>query len=122
MENEENILISSTSKEGVLRLIMNDQNSKNSLSEDMMNKLSKEINKGSREQSVKVIIIAAKGSVFSAGHNLKEITDARKQSNNGESYFQKLFDQCSSLMESIIGCSKPVICLLYTSPSPRDRG
>ena len=31
MENEENILISSTSKEGVLRLIMNDQNSKNSL-------------------------------------------------------------------------------------------
>ena len=58
MENEENILISSTSKEGVLRLIMNDQNSKNSLSEEMMNKLSKEINKGSREQSVKVIIIA----------------------------------------------------------------
>ena len=39
MENEENILISSTSKEGVLRLIMNDQNSKNSLSEEMMNKL-----------------------------------------------------------------------------------
>ena len=56
MENEENILISSISKEGVLRLIMNDQNSKNSLSEAMMNKLSKEINKGSREQSVKVII------------------------------------------------------------------
>ena len=71
MENEENILISSISKEGVLRLIMNDQNSKNSLSEAMMNKLSKEINKGSREQSVKVIIIAAKGSVFCAGHNLK---------------------------------------------------
>ena len=109
MENEENKLISSTSKEGVLRLIMNDQNSKNSLSEEMMNKLSKEINKGSREQSVKVIIITAKGSVFSAGHNLKEITDARKQSNNGESYFQKLFDQCSSLMESIVNCSKPVI-------------
>ena len=40
MENEENILISSTSKEGVLRLIMNDQNSKNSLSEEMMNKFS----------------------------------------------------------------------------------
>ena len=109
MENEENILISSISKEGVLRLIMNDQNSKNSLSEEMMNKLSKEINKGSREQSVKVIIIAAKGSVFCAGHNLKEITDARKQSNNGESYFQKLFDQCSSLMECIVNCSKPVI-------------
>ena len=109
MENEENILISSTSKEGILRLIMNDQNSKNSLSEDMMNRLSKEINKGSRKQSVKVIIIAARGSVFSAGHNLKEITDARKQSNNGESYFQKLFDQCSSLMECIINCSKPVI-------------
>ena len=66
MENEENILISSTSKEGVLRLIMNDQNSKNSLSEEMMNKLSQVIIKGSREQSVKVIIIAAKGNVFSA--------------------------------------------------------
>ena len=70
---------------------------------------SEQLSKASTENSIKVIIIAAVGDVFCSGHNLKELTDARSNEDNGESYFLDLFNLCSSLMQIIISCSKPVI-------------
>ena len=109
MNNEMNILVSDTPREGILRLTMDDQKSGNALSEEMMSILIKSIEKASIDDSVKVIILAAEGSIFSSGHNLKQITDAREQSEDGEPYFKQLFDQCSSLMQLIVNCPKPVI-------------
>ena len=79
MENEMNILISDIPREGILRLVMDDQKSGNALSEDMMSRLMETIKKASIDESIKIIILAAKGGIFSSGHNLKEITDAREQ-------------------------------------------
>ena len=56
-----NILISDTPREGILRLVMDDQKSGNALSEEMMSKLIKAIEKASIDDSVKVIILAAGG-------------------------------------------------------------
>ena len=109
MKNEMNILVSDTPREGILRLTMDDQKSGNALSEEMMSILIKAIEKASIDDSVKVIILAAEGSIFSSGHNLKQITDAREQSEDGEPYFKQLFDQCSSLMQLLVNCPKPVI-------------
>jgi len=109
MKNKMNILISDTPREGVLRLVMDDQKSGNALSKEMMSKLIKEIKRASIDDSVKVIILAAEGSIYSSGHNLKQITDAREQSKDGEPYFKQLFDQCSSLMKLIVKCPKPII-------------
>ena len=77
MKNEMNILISDIPREGILRLVMDDQKSGNALSEEMMSKLIKAIKRASVDDSVKVIILASEGSIFSSGHNLKHITDER---------------------------------------------
>ena len=109
MEQREEILTSKLTDDGVLRFMMDDQKTKNALSKQMMTHLMAEISEAARDESIRVIIISAIGSVFSAGHDLKEITKARKEADEGEPYFKELFDQCSSLMQLIINCPKPVI-------------
>ena len=105
----ENILLKSSNDHGILRLTLNDPDNKNALSELMMQELLKAISDASKDNSVKVIVIASTGDVFCSGHNLKEINEAKKADDNGESYYLGLFKTCSSLMQLIINCSKPVI-------------
>ena len=93
----------------ILRLILNDPNNKNALSDKMMQQLQDLIVEASSNDSVKVIIIAAVGDVFCSGHNLKDITEARNNEDDGKEYFLNLFSLCSSLMQMITSCSKPVI-------------
>jgi len=88
---------------------MNDQKNRNALSEAMMNNLIEELTKAASNQSIRVIVIASNGPVFSAGHDLKEIIAARYQKDFGDAYFKSLFDTCSSLMQLIVSCPKPVI-------------
>tara|TARA_Y100000768_G_scaffold363729_1_gene323617 strand:- start:605 stop:1411 length:807 start_codon:yes stop_codon:yes gene_type:complete len=94
---------------GILRLLLNDAENKNPLSDKMMMQLKEQLIKASNDNSIRVVIIAAVGDVFCSGHNLKEITNARKNEDGGKSYFLDLFNLCSSLMQMIISCSKPVI-------------
>ena len=106
---QEHILLTDLNDNGILRLTLNDIGNKNALSESMMHKLLKAISNASKDNSVKVIVIASTGDVFCSGHNLKEINEAKKSDDNGESYYLGLFKICSSLMQLIIHCSKPVI-------------
>jgi enoyl-CoA hydratase/carnithine racemase len=108
-ENLHNILHLDKDDKGILRLTMDDQNNKNALSELMMNELISAINGASNDNSIKVIVIAAKGDVFCSGHNLKEITEARSNDDEGASFFINLFKLCSSLMQLIVNSPKPVI-------------
>ena len=105
----ENILLKSSNDHGILRLTLNDPDNKNALSELMMQELLKAISDASKDNSVKVIVIASTGDVFCSGHNLKEINEAQKADDKGESYYLDLFKICSELMQSIINCPKPVI-------------
>ena len=105
----ENILIKEKSERGILRLTMNNSDQKNPLSEIMMSLLADEIKRASSDKSVRVIVLAATGNVFSSGHDLKEITAARESEDSGEVYFKKLFDYCSSLMQLIVNTPQPVI-------------
>ena len=94
---------------GILRLTLDDVNNKNALSEAMIDELTEAINAANDNKEVKVIIIASNGNVFCSGHNLKEITAARNNNDDGASYFKNLFELCSSLMQLIVSCPKPVI-------------
>jgi len=109
MSENFDILIKEKSDKGVLRLIMNNSDQKNPLSERMMSLLMDEIGGASSDKSIRVIVLAANGNVFSAGHDLKEITSARENEDNGEVFFKNLFDYCSSLMQLIIKTPQPVI-------------
>src|SRR5262249_32023470 len=47
--------------------------------------------------------------VFSAGHDLREMTEARATSDQGKDAFAALFTQCSQLMMAIVRHPRPVI-------------
>ena len=98
-----------TSEKGILRVTLCDAYNKNSLSKEMMHKLIEVFESSNYDDSIKVIIISAEGNVFCSGHNLKEINEAKKANDKGESYYLDLFKTCSKLMQLIINCPKPVI-------------
>ena len=108
-DNADKVLLVDHNDYGVLRVTLNDIDNKNALSELMMQKLIKAISEASTNNAVKVIVISSTGNVFCSGHNLKEINKAKETDDKGESYYLKLFNTCSSLMQLIINCPKPVI-------------
>ena len=77
MKENLKIIIKETTDKGVLRLVMNNLDQKNALSENMMSILIDEIKSASSDQSIKVIVLAANGNAFCSGHDLKEITASR---------------------------------------------
>ena len=94
---------------GVLRVTLNDPRRRNALSEGMLAQLTDVLSDAAVNTQVRVIVLAAEGPAFCAGHDLKEITAARAQEDAGESYFKALFDTCASLMQLIVNNPKPVI-------------
>ena len=109
----EDLVLADRGEDGVLRLTLNAPRSRNALSESMMTALSSALQEAAQDAAVRVIVIAANGPVFCAGHNLKEITAARSAPKNaadrGRAYFTRILNQCSALMASIPAHPKPVI-------------
>ena len=109
MANGQKDLVLEELENGVMRLILNDEKRRNALSENMLDALHEKIMNSSENPKVRVVIISAKGPVFCAGHDLKEITQARDYKDDGIIYFQNLFDKCSEVMKGIVTNPKPVI-------------
>lgn len=99
----------SSCEAGILRLTLDDEGTRNSLSETMMAKLTAALKAGAQDACVRVIVIAAKGPAFSSGHNLKEITAHRGDADKGAAYFAALFQSCTELMLAVVQNPKPVI-------------
>ena len=68
------ILEASLTSNGVLRLNLNSPENLNALSENMIDLMQKNIDKGGSNKNVRVIIISSEGTTFSSGHDLKEVT------------------------------------------------
>ena len=105
----ESILLREQTAEGVLRLTLNDTARRNALSEAMLDALGDAITSAAGDQAVRVIILAANGPAFSAGHDLKEMTAGRTGPDGGRAYFAKIMGKCSGVMQGIVNCPKPVI-------------
>ena len=108
-QREAGILLSTPRSDGILCLTLNDPARRNSLSEAMLAALGAAIDAASSKPEVRVIILSAAGPVFCAGHDLKEMTAGRQNADKGRAYFTKILDQCSSVMQKIVACPKPVI-------------
>ena len=89
---------------GVHTLVLNRPKTFNALSEDMLAAMQAALDSIARDATARIVVIAAEGKVFCAGHNLK---DMRAQPE--VSYYQKLFAQCTRMMLSIQNLGVPVI-------------
>lgn len=89
---------------GVVRLTLNRGEKFNPLSEQMLTALQTELDQIARDNSVRVVILAASGKAFCAGHDLKQM-----RASPSAAYYKKLFDQCSKMMLTIQQMPQPVI-------------
>ena len=95
-------------QDGVLRITLANPPA-NVLSLSVMAALQQEIDRAASDADVRVVVLGSRGKVFSAGHDLKEMTAARNSPDGGRAFFEKTFDVCSRLMQSIVRLPKPVI-------------
>ena len=93
----------------ILNLTLNDPEHQNTLSEDMIAELDKNLQDAAKDNSVKVIILSSTGPVFCAGHNLKDLNSKRSDPDNGKKYYDEIFNSCSNLMMNIVNNAKPII-------------
>ncbi len=93
---------------GIATLTLNRPAARNALSRGLMGALQGELDRIAADRSVRVVVIAAAGPGFCAGHDLKEIrSDPRRET------YEALFAQCSRLMQSIVRLPQPVIARVH---------
>jgi enoyl-CoA hydratase/carnithine racemase len=90
-------------------LTLNRPAQRNCLSEELLLALQQAIDRVSAASDVAVAVIAARGTVFSSGHDLKEMTARRSDPDGGRAYFAHLMDVCARMMLSIVRSPKPFI-------------
>ncbi|MDX2203973.1 MAG: enoyl-CoA hydratase [Hyphomicrobiaceae bacterium] len=101
----------------VLVLTLARPEQRNALSEGMLAALQKALDDAARQDWVRAIVIAAKGPVFSSGHDLKEITARRADPDNGRAYTDALMRTCARMMRSIVAHPRPVIAAVTGTAS-----
>ena len=72
---------------GVLRVTLDDPARRNALSEAMLDRLGAILADAAIDASVRLIILAANGTAFCAGHDLKEMSAGRYNASPGWAYF-----------------------------------
>ncbi|MBI1651007.1 enoyl-CoA hydratase [Hyphomicrobium sulfonivorans] len=93
----------------VALLTLNRPAARNALSLALLEALQSAVEALGRDDDISVIVIAAAGPVFSSGHDLKELTAHRADTDAGLAFFTETMTRCASVMQAIIACPKPVI-------------
>ena len=102
-------------KGGIAILTLNRPAARNSLSEAMLEVLGEALTAIAGERSVRVVILAANGPAFCAGHDLKEITARRADPDRGRAYFERIMTLCSTAMQQIVTLPQPVIAAVHAT-------
>jgi enoyl-CoA hydratase/carnithine racemase len=91
-------------RDGICTLTMNRPQQMNLLTSGMLDALQREFDSLKNNPKIRVVILAATGKGFSAGHDLKEIKALKEQPK-----IEQLFAQCSRMMQTIPVLPQPVI-------------
>jgi enoyl-CoA hydratase/carnithine racemase len=94
--------------DAILRLTLNNPPT-NALSIAVMEALIAELDAVAEMPDIRVVVLAATGQVFSAGHDLKEITAHRGDDDQGRAFFEKTVRLATELMLKITRLPQPVI-------------
>ena len=93
---------------GVVTLTLNRPGAFNSLSEAMLAALQAQLDAVASDPQVRVVVVAAAGKAFCAGHDLKEM-----RAEPSLAYYQRLFAQCAQMMLSIQRLPVPVVARVH---------
>ncbi|PHQ26195.1 enoyl-CoA hydratase [Marinobacter guineae] len=105
MSEQSGPLVQKHSENGITTLTLNQPERRNSLSMAMLEALSAELEAIAADSETRVVVLAAKGSVFCAGHDLREVRDQF----DSHEFQLELFNQCSKVMQQIVNLPRPVI-------------
>jgi enoyl-CoA hydratase/carnithine racemase len=103
-QEEESLVLRTQDGRGVVTLTLNRPQALNALSEAMLAQLQGELDAIASDEAVRVVVIAAEGKAFCAGHDLKEM-----RADPSREYYERLFTQCSDMMLTIQRLPVPVI-------------
>ena len=103
-ETSQACLLSALDARGVKTLTLNRPDAFNALSEELLVALQRELQATADDETVRVVVLAANGRAFCAGHDLKEMRNSPSPE-----YYQALFAQCSEVMLAVQRLPVPVI-------------
>ena len=89
---------------GVTTLTLNRPEAFNALSEELLDALQIQLDALAQDESLRVLVIAAAGKAFCAGHDLRQM-----RAEPSLDYYQRLFAQCGRMMMSLHKLPVPVI-------------
>jgi enoyl-CoA hydratase/carnithine racemase len=104
MNTDEPLVKRSQDSRGAVTLTLNRPQAYNALSEALLGALQRELDSIATDESLRVVVLAAEGKAFCAGHDLREM-----RAQPSQDYYERLFAQCSRMMLSLTRLPVPVI-------------
>ncbi|MCT8973065.1 enoyl-CoA hydratase [Microbaculum marinisediminis] len=96
-------------EDAVTVLTLNRPAARNALAECLLDALAAAFADLHDDAETKTVVLTGAPPAFCAGHDLREMTEARAQADRGRAYFATIFAKCSAVMQAIVACPKPVI-------------
>lgn len=107
LQADEEILLRNDA-DGICTLTLNRPQQYNSLSEAALDALQAAFEAIAEDPAVHVVVLAANGKAFCAGHDLKEMRASPEQA-----YYEALFAKCSRMMLTMQRIPQPVIARVH---------
>jgi enoyl-CoA hydratase/carnithine racemase len=104
LTEDDPLLMRNDDPRGVVTVTLNRPQAFNALSEAMLDALQTELDALAKDERVRVLVLAASGKAFCAGHDLSEMRAAPSLA-----YYQQLFARCAKVMQSIQQLPVPVV-------------
>ncbi len=102
------LVLCATDERGVVTLTLNRPEAFNALSEGLLEALQAALDRVAADESARVVVIAAAGKAFCAGHDLKEM-----RAEPSQAYYEQLFAQCGRMMMTVQQLPVPVVARVH---------
>ncbi|WP_322892464.1 MULTISPECIES: enoyl-CoA hydratase [unclassified Yoonia] len=100
-------------RDHIAHLTLNAPERLNALGDTMLAGLHATLDDIASDPDIRAVIIAGAGKAFCAGHDLREMQEARQADDAGADYFADLFARCAALMQRIQSLPQPVIAQVH---------
>lgn len=88
---------------------LNRPKARNALSIALLNALGEAFDRIAQDRTAQVVVISHAPPVFSAGHDLKELSAHRADPDSGRAFYELVMRKCADVMQQIVRLPQPVI-------------